>query len=76
MATGYVLIALKQSDEKKVFDRLQRMPEVRESHILFGEWDIIAKIQCDTPEALGDFVMRNIRMQKEIKITSTLIVAK
>ncbi|MBR9703577.1 Lrp/AsnC family transcriptional regulator, partial [Candidatus Woesearchaeota archaeon] len=50
--------------------------EVVEAHILFGEWDLIAKLQAETPEAAATFVMENIRQLDDVKLTSTLIVAK
>ena len=73
---AYVLIALKEGKEEVVLDKLSSMKEVKDSHILFGEWDIIAKIESSSPEALADFVMKNIRSMPEVRLTSTLIVAK
>ena len=73
---AYILISLKEADEEQVLEKLMEMNEVEEAHILFGEWDIIAKLKMDKPEELGTFVMEKIRPLKEIKLTSTLIVAK
>ena len=73
---AFVLIALKECDEREVMDRLNKMKEVKEVHILFGEWDLIAKLEIKDAEALGTFVMQNVRIMPEIKITSTMIAAK
>ncbi|KHO45937.1 MAG: AsnC family transcriptional regulator [archaeon GW2011_AR3] len=73
---AYVLIALKHSDEKKIQTQLQKHKEVMDVHILFGEWDIMAKVNVSSPEELGTFVMEKIRSLSEVKLTSTLIVAK
>ena len=73
---AYVLISLLECDEQKVLDELLDHKEILEAHILFGEWDILVKIEADSPEDAGTFVMENIRSLPEIKISSTLIVAK
>ncbi len=73
---AYILISLKTSDEEEVLDRLKENPKVKEAHILFGEWDIIAKLHVQNEQELGTFVMEHIRSLESIDLTSTLIVAK
>lgn len=73
---GYVLISLKSSDEQKVYAELSGMKEVKEVNILFGEWDLIAKLECESAEALGSFVMEKVRSIPQVNLTSTMIVAK
>lgn len=73
---GYVLISLKKSNEQNLYAELSGMKEVVEVNILFGEWDIIAKIETESAESLGSFVMENIRSNPEVSLTSTMIVAK
>ncbi len=73
---AYVLIGMMDCDEQRVLDDLLSLKEVIEAHILFGEWDLIVKLEAQSPEDAGTFVMENIRSMSEVKITSTLIVAK
>ena len=73
---AYVQIALDSAKEREVLDRLAKMGEVREVHILFGEWDMIAKIELKDPEKIGNFIMENIRSLPGVKMTSTMIIAK
>lgn len=73
---AYVLISLLECDEQQIVDQLLEDKKILEAHILFGEWDIIAKIEAESPEAAGTYVMENIRSLPDVKITSTLIVAK
>ncbi|MBC8444381.1 Lrp/AsnC ligand binding domain-containing protein [Candidatus Woesearchaeota archaeon] len=72
---AYLLISVTEN-EQKVVDKILELPEIKEAHILFGEWDVIAKVNMDSPEGLSAFVMDKIRPIKEIKLTSTMIVAK
>jgi DNA-binding Lrp family transcriptional regulator len=73
---AYVLICLKSSNEEHVLQKILKLKTIEEAHILFGEWDIIAEIKAKTPESLAKFVMDKIRSLPEVKLTSTLIVAK
>ncbi|RJQ17094.1 Lrp/AsnC family transcriptional regulator [Candidatus Woesearchaeota archaeon] len=73
---AYVLIGLEQADEKEIMQKLSKLSEVKETHILFGEWDLIIKIEAETTDALGNFVMDHIRQFKGIKLSTTLICAK
>ena len=73
---GYVLISLKEGDENDVRSELLSLDEVKESHILFGERDLIAKIEVENPDALATFVMDKIRTMQQVKVSSTMIVAK
>jgi DNA-binding Lrp family transcriptional regulator len=73
---AYVQIALDDAKESEIYNALKQLPEVQETHILFGEWDVIVKLELDAPEALGTFVMDKIRSLPGVKLTSTMIVAK
>lgn len=73
---AYVQIALDSASETDIYEALKGMPEVKEAHILFGEWDVIAKIELPAPEALGTYVMEKIRSLPGVKLTSTMIVAR
>ena len=72
---AYVLVALQDSDETKVLEQLKKHEQVVDAKIVFGEWDIIVKVESETTEALGTFIMDKIRHLKGIKMTSTLICA-
>jgi len=73
---AYILISLKHSDENEIQEKLQKHKEVIDVHILFGEWDLMAKVDVSSPEELGTFVMEKIRGLPDVRLTSTLIVAK
>ena len=62
---AYVLIDLQEPGEKDIIDTIRNLKEVREAHVLFGEWDIIAKVEVKNPNALGTFVMDKIRTKKD-----------
>jgi DNA-binding Lrp family transcriptional regulator len=73
---AFVLVSLKECDEKKVVEHLKSLQGVRNAYILFGEWDILAEIDTENQEELGTFIMDNIRSLDCVRLTSSLIVAK
>ena len=72
---AYLLIRVLE-DEQGVMEELKSMEAVKEVHVLFGEWDLLIKLKMPEPEMVGTFVMEKIRSIKEVKLTSTMIVAK
>ena len=73
---AYVQIALDNAKETDIYNQLRGLPEIQEAHILFGEWDLMVKLELPAPEALGTFVMDKIRSIPGVKLTSTMIIAK
>jgi len=75
MVTAYVLITSKSGEERIVLDALQKLEEIKEAKIVYGEYDIVAKIQVEDVGKLNDFLLEKVRPIKSIEKTSTLIVA-
>lgn len=76
MATGFALLSISPLHEKEVFETLSRMPEISEVHPLFGEYDILVKIECGNIDAIGEVVIKKIRSLKGVVDTKTLIGTK
>jgi DNA-binding Lrp family transcriptional regulator len=72
---AFVLVAMKEGNERELMEYLKTLPPVRNSHILFGEWDVVAEVDVASPEALGTFVMDKVRSRDDVRLTSSLIVA-
>ncbi|AIY89755.1 Transcriptional regulator, AsnC family [Geoglobus acetivorans] len=62
--------------ERKVYDRLLKLQEVEEIYPLFGEYDLIAKINVKDFEELSEVVVNNIRSIEGVIETKTLTGAK
>lgn len=73
---AYVLVALDDSGVENVVEEFRDMTEVEEAHILFGEWDLIIKVKTQESEEVARFVLEKVRSRDEVRLTSTLIVAK
>ena len=72
---AFVLISLKECDERKFLEELKTHEEVKHAYVLFGEWDIIVELEMEQAEGLGSFIMDNIRSRDCVKLTSSLVVA-
>ena len=76
MAIGFALLSISPLHEKSVYDTLRNIPEITEVHPLFGEYDILLKIECGDIDAIGEIVINKIRSIKGVVDTTTLIGTK
>ena len=76
MTIGFVLINVSPGTEKKVFDTMIKWDEIKELYPLFGDYDLIAKVQTSDYEGLSDIVVNKIRALKGVTETKTLTGAK
>lgn len=71
-AIGFVLIDIEPSREKEVYQKLIKIEHIVELYPLFGEYDLIAKVEADSYDAIGDLVVSKIRTIEGVKATKTL----
>ena len=76
MVKAYILVKVQVGSERDIFNKLKKMNEVEDVNELYGEWDIIAKTKVNKLEDLDSLISDKIRAVKEIKETSTMIVAE
>ena len=72
MAIGFVLINAEPAHEHEVYNKLLKVSEIIELHPLFGEYDLIAKIEADGFEKLGQIIVNKIRSIEGVIDTKTL----
>ncbi|MBL6882568.1 MAG: Lrp/AsnC ligand binding domain-containing protein [Candidatus Poseidoniaceae archaeon] len=76
MAIGFVLITTNPGDEEKVRTALDSIEHVTARWMLFGEFDIIARVQADDEFVLTRCIVEEIRPIQGIKDTKTMIGAE
>lgn len=76
MATGFVLITTKPGCEHDVRNSLDKIEHVANRWMLFGEYDLIAKIQADDEYTLTRVIVEEIRPISGIVDTKTLLGAE
>jgi len=76
MAIGFVLITTEPGHEKLVRGRLEEINLVTAGWMLFGEYDLIARVQADDEYDLTRCIVEEIRPMEGIVDTKTLIGAE
>lgn len=76
MAIGFVLITTEPGQEKAVRGRLEQIGLVTDGWMLFGEYDLIARVQADDEYELTKCIVEDIRPMQGIVETKTLIGAE
>ena len=75
MPTAFVMINTQLGSEKEVLDEIRKIDEIKESCIVYGIYDIAAKIRADSMDKLNQIVTL-VRSLDKIRATVTLILIK
>ena len=75
MSIIFVLLKTEPSQMEKVQENIKEIKGVEEAHMVFGTYDICAKVTGETMKNLKDRVQK-IRSQEDVKETLSLIVVK
>jgi DNA-binding Lrp family transcriptional regulator len=71
MAICYILIRSKPGMETKVFQKLKDIQGIQDPHILFGDFDIITKIESEKFEDIAEKIVDRIRQIDGVVDTKT-----
>ncbi len=63
-----------QVSQRSIAKEISRFPEVQEVHIITGDWDLLIKVKGKDVDAVGKFVIDQLRMVKGIEKTLTCMV--
>jgi DNA-binding Lrp family transcriptional regulator len=75
MIEAFVLIVVKPGNEEKVYEELKKDPRVKEAYRVYGEYDIILRVEVPTIDDLDKFHDEVLRKIPEIEMTETLIAS-
>ncbi len=76
---AYVLIKVESGQDIDVFTKIRSLQKdypIREVATLYGDYDIVVKIQMTKPDDLENFIFNGLRPIAGIVGTQTLIAAK
>ena len=71
MAVGFILIKTEPPKEQHVYEALSAVEDIIELHPLFGEYDLIAKVETGDLYDLGQVVVQKIRTVEGVIDTQT-----
>jgi DNA-binding Lrp family transcriptional regulator len=73
MRTAFILLKTEPARERDVYLQLQELREVIETHALYGEFDLLAKVEADSAKGLTEMLISTMRTIDGVRETQTLI---
>ena len=73
---AYVLFKVSSGTEREVAQKLIEFEEVLQADIVFGEYDVIAKLSTKELDTLENFVSEKVRNVPNVLVTSTMIISR
>ena len=74
MPMAFVLINTETGSESEVLEAIRKIDAVEEAHMVYGVYDVIAKVKADTMDKLKEIVTWNVRRLDKVRSTLTMIV--
>ena len=76
MVLAYILMMVNSGSEGEVTKKIAEYEEVESVSIVYGEYDLIAKVRVKDLDDLDDFLTNKVRSLPQILLTTTMIVSK
>jgi DNA-binding Lrp family transcriptional regulator len=73
---AYVLFKVSSGTEREVAQKLIEFDEVQQADIIFGEYDVVAKMLTTDLDSLENFVSEKVRTVPNVLVTSTMIISR
>lgn len=74
MEKAFILISCEVGEEEYLYKQLGKIPEIKNRLITYGDYDLVAEFQTDTPNQMDEIITNNIRRLGKIRSTITLRV--
>jgi DNA-binding Lrp family transcriptional regulator len=76
MPLAFVLINAEIGSEDEVLQELRKLSNVKESYVVYGVYDIVAKVEAESMDKLKEIVTWKIRRLDKVRSTLTMIVVE
>ncbi|MEM1945916.1 MAG: Lrp/AsnC ligand binding domain-containing protein [Candidatus Caldarchaeum sp.] len=74
MPSAFVLINTEIGAEEEVVNELKKIAYIKEAYVVYGVYDIVAKVEADSMEKLKEIVSWSIRRLEKVRSTLTMLV--
>ena len=74
MPMAFVLINAEIGSEEDVLKELRKVEGIQEAYVVYGVYDVVAKVKADTMDKLKDIVTWHVRRLNKVRSTLTMIV--
>jgi len=76
MPMAFVLINADLGAEENLLKNLKDIPNVREVYVVYGVYDIVARVEADTMDKVKETITWKIRRLDKVRSTLTMIVVE
>ena len=76
MPIAFVLINSELGKEEELLKELRIIENVKETHFVYGVYDVIVKVEAESVEKLKDLVTFKIRRLSNVRSTLTMTVTE
>ena len=74
MPVAFVLINAEIGAESEILKELRKLENIKEAYLVYGVYDIVAKVESETMEKLKEFTSFKVRRLNKVRSTLTMIV--
>lgn len=74
--TAFVMINAEIGKEQEVLNFLTEELKVDEAYVVYGVYDLVAKIAADSMKELKDVVINRIRQATGVRSTLTMVIVR
>ena len=74
--TAFVMINAEIGEEEKVMKYLKEDLKVDEAYVVYGVYDLVARVSSETMKSLKDMVINQIRQAKGVRSTLTMVIVR
>jgi DNA-binding Lrp family transcriptional regulator len=75
-AKAFVLINAEVGNEQQLIKKLRTVPNVTEVHVVYGVYDVIAKVEADSMEKVKETITNSLRRLENVRSTLTMIAVE
>jgi len=73
MISAYIFLKVKPNKDREVIGKIRKLSKVKEVTSVYGEYDLIVKVEAESLEDLDSIVFDSIRAIQEVDATTTCI---
>ena len=74
MPMAFVFMNIDAGGEQEVLKELRNVQNVKEAHLVYGVYDLVARIEAETMDKLKEIVTWKVRRLDKVRSTLTTIV--
>jgi DNA-binding Lrp family transcriptional regulator len=73
---AFVLINTEMGSETEVLEALQKMGNVKEAYVVYGVYDIVARVEAGSMDQLKEVITWKIRRLNKVRSTLTMMAVQ